>query len=987
MALTCDEPFGERATFNWRDNPLRKENGGPLGAPSEFFLAAGPEGDSAAMKSFKTQCRYILARWGGHPAVSSWELWCTMPVNDAHKWHAKAGRFLADFRLGPKEIRSHHPQTSAPAATDLLNTFAADEVFTRRQWERHRAEVRERTRARMATELYAAARHRPELKARGSTWMRTWAREEAERRAKALVEDVSKHPTGKWKVDEAVERRVKHKIEAIDASPSPSIDGKGSMRLLTAYPGEAAIVRKVEADWHTYDRLAFDVRVPSDAPNDMRVLVFIRDADLWWYETLLPTYLRPGDWTKLLVDLSGETTRWEPRDHTKAFDRYALQRVRVLGVRIFGHRAYRGPVYIDNIALWRDAVARRRAQWVKVTESRPNALTVGRFEKFELTFRLSKTFANPFDPDCVELDGQFTSPSGKKITIPAFFYQDYERHLLKDGKGVPVGQRSPPAPGTREFLTPKGRCCWKLRFTPTEAGTYTYSVTLKNRKTGRHEPLAGIRGEKFSCVPSKRTGFVRRSKADPRYFELSTGQFFYPIGINLRSPSDNREPYRPLGYELPQGQGTFIYDEYYKKLAAAGVNWVRIWQCPWWCGLEWNREWPGFQGLGRYNVENAWRFDYLLDEAARKGIYVQVCLTNHGQAVIAKNIDAQWDENPLNARVKEGPAGPLHDASDFYTHETARKLFRQRLRYTVARWGYHPQLMAFTLFSEMEFTKAYWNDAGAAGDLRGRTSCPVVSNWVGEMAAHLKSIDPFGHLVTTHFSHPWRGADVWVRPELDYVQSNAYSGFASWHQVPGNRNFRPITSGMDHYYGGLMSRFSRPVLIAEYGGHWMRNPASVLNAELHAGTWATITTHMAGATGYWWWLHVHFTNQYSHYRAATRYMAGEDRRGQDLRHRTFSVASREGGLAARALRSRTHAYIWVYREGIERSLEPRRTYRGASFDLRDMDEGTYNVEFWNTYTGEVVKRASLPTRGGTLHIPLPEFENDIALKVKPAARR
>jgi len=883
LALTCDEPFGERAKYNWKDNPLNKANGGPLEAPSHFFTH--PD----AWSHFQNQVRYSLARWGGHPAVAAWELWCTVPANGADRWHARAGEYLATWHLGPKDIRSHHPQTVPPASFVVLNTFREREMEARSRWMAHSV--------------------------------------------------------------------IKHTAKTLRASKDHASDGEESLEVVATYPGEAAILRAVDRDWHTYDRIAFDVFIPPAAPNDMRVMVFLRDGDLWWYESLLPTFLRPGDWTKLLVDLSGETTPWEPRGHDKVFDRYALQRVRVVGIRVFGHRPYEGPLYIDNIQLWRDPVAQKPR--VKVTHARPNSVTVPRFGRFELTFRLSETFANPFDPECVDLLGHFTSPSGQKTVVPAFFFQDYQRHLVE---GV-------------ELLTPKGLPCWKLRFTPAEAGAHTYSVTLNGK------PLSALADQGFDCIPSQLAGFVRRSKADPRYFEHSTGQFFYPIGMNLRSPSDNRKPY-DIEFPLPEGKGTYIYDDYYRRLAESGMNWARIWQCPWWCGLEWTRRWPGFQGLGRYNMEGAWRFDYLLDRASERGIYIQVCLTNHGQIVIDKNIDRQWDDNPLNAELGEG--GPLTDAADFYTNDQARKLFRQRLRYVVARWGYSPHLMAWALFSEMEFTKAYWNDAGAHRQLQGNTTCPPMSQWVGEMAGYLKRIDPFGHLVTTHFSHPWRGADVWERPELDFVQSNAYSGFSVWGGLRDAALFSPIHRGIDHYYDDLMARFDRPVLIAEYGGHWMRNPASRLDAELHAGIWCSITSHLAGCTGYWWWLHVHFTDRYSHYAAAARFLAGEDRRGHDLK-RLYPFAHSSGGqILARALKSDRLAYVWVFHPDVVRSLEGIPPVEGGRVDLRDMADGQYTVEFWDTYAGKVVGRQDLAAQGHILRIALPTFRNDIALKIKPA---
>jgi hypothetical protein len=33
--------------------------------------------------------------------------------------------------------------------------------------------------------------------------------------------------------------------------------------------------------------------------------------------------------------------------------------------------------------------------------------------------------ANPFDPDSIRLDVAFTLPSGRIVTVPAFWYQGY----------------------------------------------------------------------------------------------------------------------------------------------------------------------------------------------------------------------------------------------------------------------------------------------------------------------------------------------------------------------------------------------------------------------------------------------------------------------------------------------------------------------------------------------------------------------------------
>ena len=54
-------------------------------------------------------------------------------------------------------------------------------------------------------------------------------------------------------------------------------------------------------------------------PHDMRALVYIRDGEMLWYQRLLDPLLRPGDWTKLLVDLTEDSAdQWKAVGHSQA---------------------------------------------------------------------------------------------------------------------------------------------------------------------------------------------------------------------------------------------------------------------------------------------------------------------------------------------------------------------------------------------------------------------------------------------------------------------------------------------------------------------------------------------------------------------------------------------------------------------------------------------------------------------------------------------
>ena len=275
-------------------------------------------------------------------------------------------------------------------------------------------------------------------------------------------------------------------------------------------------------------------------------------------------------------------------------------------------------------------------------------------------------------------------------------------------------------------------------------------------------------------------GFIHPA-SDRRHFQYDDGSFYYPIGPCLRSPSDTRLPYLDAKWNVENiarigRRGTYQYDDYLAKFGEAGINWARVWMCSWWCALEWRRDWHGYQGLGRYNLLNAWRLDYILKKCEENGIRVDLGLINHGQ--FTQDIDTEWNNNPYNAAL----GGPLNAASEFFTDKAAKIAHQNRLRYVVARYAHSPSIFAWSLCSEMEFTEEYerhvkWN--------RTDEPAPNIEHWVEEMADFLKATDPYHHMVTTHFSHPERGEGTLKQPSVDFATSNAYSAFDEIHRPDG----------------------------------------------------------------------------------------------------------------------------------------------------------------------------------------------------------
>ena len=89
-----------------------------------------------------------------------------------------------------------------------------------------------------------------------------------------------------------------------------------------------------------------------------------------------------------------------------------------------------------------------------------------------------------------------------------------------------------------------------------------------------------------------------------------------------------------------------------------------------------------------------------------------------------------------------------------------------------------------------------------------------------------------------------------------------------------------------------------------------------------------------------------------------------------------------------ALKNDRSAYAWVYDSRSAVAMPEKGSeyeHAGLTVTLSGMQPGAYSVEFWDTYKGEVVQKATRIIEGSVLSVALPSFVNDIAVKVKPAA--
>ena len=416
---------------------------------------------------------------------------------------------------------------------------------------------------------------------------------------------------------------------------------------------------------------------------------------------------------------------------------------------------------------------------------------------------------NNFDPDQIAVDATFTSPSGRTLTVPAFWYQDFTGSLEQGAESVSA----------------LGAPRWLLRYTPAEPGQFR--LVLRWRLAGKLAPDAV--DSTFTVVPGPspgRTGWVRVGP-DHRYFETSDGRPLRFIGANVCWPEEG---------------GTRDYARWFGRMAAAGENYARLWLCPWWAGIEHK---PGT--LNRYSLADAWRLDRVFDLADENGIYVLLSLDHHGMyQVVNKGWGGKnnfWPTNPYSSLQ----GGPCAAPDDFFTSAVARDLYRKRLRYLVARFGYSPRLVAWQFFNEIDniFTQ-------------GVNGADVVA-WHRDMGDWLRANDPYGHLITTSLTGGSDRPEVWSLPELDFSEYHSYVDPA-------------LGAGIAALSDDFVLRYRKPVMIGEYGvsaATWSIAQDPYLRG-FRQGLWSGALGGSAGTSMSWWWQDIDKDDVYPLYAVLAR---------------------------------------------------------------------------------------------------------------------
>jgi hypothetical protein len=175
--------------------------------------------------------------------------------------------------------------------------------------------------------------------------------------------------------------------------------------------------------------------------------------------------------------------------------------------------------------------------------------------------------------------------------------------------------------------------------------------------------------------------FVRVSPRDPRYFELSDGQPYIPIGLNMIAPPGNGE------------RGMAGMERWFKLLQENHANYVRIWLSNPFFDIEHERS-------GQYDEEKAKRIDWLFDLARQHDIRLKLCLEHFRHLGDGKQT---WAGKALH---KKSNGGTAENMADFLDGQASRELFKKKLAWYAKRYGDDPIVYGWELWNEINAVQA-----------------------------------------------------------------------------------------------------------------------------------------------------------------------------------------------------------------------------------------------------------------------------------------
>lgn len=487
--------------------------------------------------------------------------------------------------------------------------------------------------------------------------------------------------------------------------------------------------------------------------------------------------------------------------------------------------------------------------FIEPNESYPQ---VGQFEKLEMGVKLPATLEqqvdqffssdyaagmNPFNPELISLEATFTKGS-ESYLVYGFYYREYTRHPDSALAHPDIFEFHRPV-----WLNQSTDYTWRIRWAPPTTGVWNCAIGIR---IGNNPMLSfSVGSVQFNCVPSSNQGWLEQGQSNWNLRFSGTHGSYFALGQNIAwCEHIFRGHYArlyPPGYMLYSGGYLDVLD-WTQHLADNGGNMVRVVSRPATYDFEWER-------LNNYDtgMTRAWELDRLFDVCEERHVKLFYCFEYHPCFSTEASGEADWDLNPYNLELPG-----IEYGDDFLNDETARSIFKRKLRYFLARWGYSTSLGVFELLSEMDG----WTYSGNSEYKQNHNAQLAQNEWHDLMLLYIKNNVTYRPMLTSSsyaINRSGREIDypVFDLPSVDITTFHAYEFERNANKLRfrefNNSSFAPGT----HYLWPDKPTVFDEMGIADHGA----DPDDVeacSDISYHNSLWGT--SMMGGmGTGLQWW--------------------------------------------------------------------------------------------------------------------------------------
>ena len=522
--------------------------------------------------------------------------------------------------------------------------------------------------------------------------------------------------------------------------------------------------------------------------------------------------------------------------------------------------------------------------------------------------------------------------------------------VMADFKSRELANYNPNELNGAEVMTMRQGAGFKLRYRFGETGEWLYRVVVESDGVKRATYTSSVTVTENEDEEMNR-GVIRVEETQKRNFVFEDGTPYVAHGMNL-------------AYSVDAKRGSYDYDVYFPKMAAAGMNFARVWLTYLGHGVQGTE--GGILGFDQ-RQDKAYQFDLILEMAEEYGLYLQVpFMAVHYMNYESPDHDEEfrsWDSSPYN--VQNG--GYLERPEQFWTDARAKEDTKKLYRYYVARWGYSRNIQSWEIMNEIGH--AAMNEDGTDYDEY------VAKAWAEEIGGYMHAVDPFDHLVSVSSAFLF----------VDQVFSAKSIDFCSIHSYVWGSAY--ATSAAD-VTRNVWETFRKPVLIGETGAsglsgetNYLADPEGLVMRQM------AFTAPMGGgATGgmFFWWTQVNQHDYYKNLTPAIEYfkLLPEDFVSMDLldygdytvRHTNPTVA---GYMRALGYLSDDAAYVYFFDTRYNYSNRNPGTIEGMSLDVA-LSDGTYTVRAFDPQTGVVTNTYEATAADGKLTLTLSAWSRDLA---------